>query len=211
MLCSSHRNQLDSPLLRLPGELRNAIYEQVLGNWDFRMVYIKNAYPQLGLYCRRVGESGRWQRLTSALTTLLFVCRQIYAEARYLPFTLNVFGGKTMWCLHKLLDRLNDNQRRRVTNVRLVLSRKNMAWDEKGKLIGSRLVTADDARPVFQGLYGLRRVVIAWAGRTGRINWATLRGSLGTWVKGGMYGALNDGVEVRVVRTRRVEDAATDV
>ena len=207
MLCSSHRNQLDSPLLRLPGELRNAIYEQVLGNWDFRMVYIKNAYPQLGLYCRRAGESGRWQRLTSALATLLFVCRQIYAEARYLLFTLNVFGGKTMWCLHKLLDRLNKDQRQRVANVRLVLSRHNMVWGEKAEVVGPRLVTADDARPVFQGAHGLRRVVVAWTGRT-RTDWATLRESLHACVRSGMYGALKGSVEVRVVRTRSAEDAA---
>ncbi|KAF1832936.1 hypothetical protein BDW02DRAFT_624666, partial [Decorospora gaudefroyi] len=79
------RNQRDSPLLRLPAELRNKIYRFVLGGNHIRP------------YCETV--MGVWEvsfpgwAYSRLQLALLEVCRQVYAETKLLPFSLNRFVG----------------------------------------------------------------------------------------------------------------------
>ncbi|KAF1997456.1 hypothetical protein P154DRAFT_578877 [Amniculicola lignicola CBS 123094] len=80
-ITTTKKNEQDSPLLRLPAEIRNTIYGYVLGGktvtkegWEGRMTD-KDTFE----------ISGR-QSLA-----LLGVCRMIYAETAFLPFTLNDF------------------------------------------------------------------------------------------------------------------------
>lgn len=71
-------NQLNSPLLRLPAELRNLIYHYALGNCTLtlaahhdRLCTYQNDMPAF---------------------PLLAVCTQIHTEAALLPYSLNTFN-----------------------------------------------------------------------------------------------------------------------
>jgi len=93
---SSCENQSQSPLLRLPGELRNIIYRYFLGNVDIRMFYVKGHWPQHTLRYRRTGNSDpRWFKVTARVIALLSVCRQIHAETRCFVFILSEISGQS--------------------------------------------------------------------------------------------------------------------
>jgi hypothetical protein len=89
---STQRNQLTSPLLRLPGELRNKIYATA-----FREEYInvrRDANDRLHFRAATHALPSS-TTITNYLFSRLFatttVCRQIYAETAVLPVRLNVF------------------------------------------------------------------------------------------------------------------------
>ncbi|PVI04525.1 hypothetical protein DM02DRAFT_651474 [Periconia macrospinosa] len=100
-----------SPFLRLPPEIRNRIYEFVLGG---RLLLLsppelRDGYPVNSL-------------------ALLLVCRQIHQETRDLPFTLNRFtvkhpherGVNAYDCRERLLDfamSLSERQRKSVNSL----------------------------------------------------------------------------------------------
>ena len=71
-------NQLNSPLLRLPAELRNLIYHYALGNCT---LIVSTFNHRLCLYQRDIPAF-----------PLLVVCTQIHAEAAILPYSLNTFN-----------------------------------------------------------------------------------------------------------------------
>ncbi|CAI6287124.1 unnamed protein product [Periconia digitata] len=77
----SKNNQLQSPLLRLPPELRNRIYKYALGGKKLR--------PAGFIHRIKYEQNGRVT--PPNFVALLSVCRQIYAEARLYPFLLNTF------------------------------------------------------------------------------------------------------------------------
>jgi hypothetical protein len=103
----TQQNQLDSPILRLPAELRNKIYQYIFGDKVIGL-YVLPKIPRA-----KGSRNGEYQRVTKsnieALSSgrhdnmpqngkpsytfaLVKVCRQIYSEARMLPFHLNTFG-----------------------------------------------------------------------------------------------------------------------
>ncbi|CAN9339028.1 unnamed protein product [Alternaria sp. RS040] len=75
-------NQRNSPLLRLPAELRNRVYEYALGGHE---IWVTTPIPETKtkIYLDRWGDVPAF--------TLLKVCSQIYAEAALLPYSLNTF------------------------------------------------------------------------------------------------------------------------
>ncbi|KAH8733005.1 hypothetical protein GQ44DRAFT_766072 [Phaeosphaeriaceae sp. PMI808] len=78
---TGNRNQRESSLLRLPAEIRNIIYEYVLGGRTYRFkdaLHFKHA---------RLNTNGERHTLG-----LLSVCHQIYSEASLLPYSLNTFS-----------------------------------------------------------------------------------------------------------------------
>jgi len=89
--CSTIRNQQDSPLLRLPGELRNRIYEYALG--DFQ-IFFKDRSVGRGVEVYTTNEEADKRMIRAphfqGLTT---TCRQVHAETKLLPFALNEFTG----------------------------------------------------------------------------------------------------------------------
>ena len=114
---STIENQRSSPLLRLPGELRNQIYEYALSGWQIQMAYSRAIYGQQAVYCRRIGETEDdwtgWIEATQAITALPVTCRQLCAETQLLPFTLdNEFTGKTGLCLQVLMEKLGSRGRK---------------------------------------------------------------------------------------------------
>ncbi|CAN9337104.1 unnamed protein product [Alternaria alternata] len=78
-------NQRNSPLLRLPAELRNRIYEYALGGHKIYMV-IRFSENKEKLWLDRTDRCG-----VVPAFTLLKVCSQINAEAALLPYSLNTF------------------------------------------------------------------------------------------------------------------------
>jgi hypothetical protein len=88
------KHNSNSPLLCLPGELRNQIYEYAFGGHLIEFGH--ESRSRIGVrycYARRFGMSN-WSDLLSQTT----VCRQIYEEMHLLPFALNtvfidMFGG----------------------------------------------------------------------------------------------------------------------
>lgn len=110
-------NQTNSPLLRLPAELRNYIFELVLG---FKTIVIDfNPYrvDDLGIVQRTLkytctayqGRINPFQErspfhpniIPTDLTLLNGVCRQLYYETEILPYKLN------LWAFEKHLKMTN--------------------------------------------------------------------------------------------------------
>jgi hypothetical protein len=78
------RNQKNSPLLRLPGEIRNKIYEYAYGG----MIIKVYGDPEGD----SIHEQGSWTRLSFSLEDLFtstMVCRQIHSEIGLIPLLNN--------------------------------------------------------------------------------------------------------------------------
>ncbi|OAF99119.1 uncharacterized protein CC84DRAFT_1264656 [Paraphaeosphaeria sporulosa] len=88
------QNQLSSPLLQLPGEIRSTIYEYVLGDETFT----------INPAARLLGNSERKKREYLAL---LQVSRQTYVETVLMPFKLNVFHSDCPQTIRNWMDEAN--------------------------------------------------------------------------------------------------------
>lgn len=92
--CSEARNARHAPFLRLPGELRNKIYDYALFseriNWDYSSGTIATELPQ--------------------------VCRQIHREVRSLVFTSCTFR-MTVWDLPDFLKSIGREQWRLIQSL----------------------------------------------------------------------------------------------
>ncbi|KAI4647855.1 hypothetical protein J4E93_004266 [Alternaria ventricosa] len=86
-------NQLNSPLLRLPAELRNLIYHYALGNCTLSLV---PSQKSLRLF----------QRDMPAFP-LLAVCTQIQSEAALLPYILNTWDIANRDTLYLFLEKIH--------------------------------------------------------------------------------------------------------
>ncbi|KAF1835439.1 hypothetical protein BDW02DRAFT_495992 [Decorospora gaudefroyi] len=75
----ARQNQQDSPLLRLPPEIRNRIFGYVLGGKTFHIEYSVNT--------ETITNTTKSEHALSPLA----VCRQVFAETALLPFSLNTF------------------------------------------------------------------------------------------------------------------------
>ncbi|CAI6287152.1 unnamed protein product [Periconia digitata] len=92
------------PLLRLPPEIRNQIYELVLGGNEFCFGKSSDKFP-----------------LPANFLALLLVNRQIWAEARDIPFKSNKFdfreaGRSVLW---HFTDDLSRQQRMWINDIRV--------------------------------------------------------------------------------------------
>ncbi|KAG9188772.1 hypothetical protein G6011_07477 [Alternaria panax] len=96
---ATKRNTAESPLLRLPAELRNEIYKYALG---------RHVYPVPG--------DGR--KNPRALN-LVRVCRQIQQEAAFLPYSLSVLSSRMAIHLEEFVSRLSISQRNAIETIQL--------------------------------------------------------------------------------------------
>ncbi|KAH7086856.1 hypothetical protein FB567DRAFT_526366 [Paraphoma chrysanthemicola] len=80
----TRRNQLESPLLRLPAELRNEICKLVLGNTEIS--FLPWVPLPWGLFIHHYGRY-----YGTYVLSLTQVCRQLHQETQLLPFQLNNF------------------------------------------------------------------------------------------------------------------------
>jgi hypothetical protein len=103
----TQRNQLETPILRLPAELRNKVYQYIFGDKVIALYVTTNRRYAKGSVrgkCQALiksntepHRSARHDNMplngkTSFTFALLKVSRQIHSEARMLPFHLNTFG-----------------------------------------------------------------------------------------------------------------------
>jgi hypothetical protein len=103
MVCSTQHNHNESLLLQHPPELRNHIYSYVFGGqridigcqrWKLDSRYLDRGPGTLigpWLY-PGVSQPSQEGRYAVEVLPFLLVCRQVYSEARLLPFSLNTFG-----------------------------------------------------------------------------------------------------------------------
>ncbi|KAF2751045.1 hypothetical protein M011DRAFT_474518 [Sporormia fimetaria CBS 119925] len=88
-------NQLTSPLLRLPGEIRNQIWRDI-----FSVGTLQANFNTKSTFA--TGPDGKWRGDYTPRLAILVVCRQIYAEARLLAFTLNTIAFNSPGALRTL-------------------------------------------------------------------------------------------------------------
>ncbi|KAJ4345396.1 uncharacterized protein N0V89_011526 [Didymosphaeria variabile] len=117
-------NQVNSPLLQLPGEVRNSIYHYVFANEvlrqtrtgpDWRSPNMK-FLPPLSFHDRQNPRRPRDQR---NWLSLVLVCRQLYVEARILPFQQNAFSITRLRHICPLLRTMHPEQREKITEIQL--------------------------------------------------------------------------------------------
>lgn len=103
----TERNDRDSPLLRLPGELRNHIYEKV--------------FTVINPLCfsRTTRPFKKFHRSVPFDLSLLYVCRKIYHDTALLPFSLNTIQCNSFVVLEQLWSRLSVEQRQAVKLFRM--------------------------------------------------------------------------------------------
>ncbi|KAF9732882.1 hypothetical protein PMIN07_007212 [Paraphaeosphaeria minitans] len=112
------RNSTESPLLRLPGEIRNMIYGYVTGHyniyhtsdgrlmvgpidpWDWRHAFVE--FPSV-----------------PSLLTLTLVCRQTYIESRMHVFANNTFDTKNFFYFRRRVEKLSTEQKHAISTITL--------------------------------------------------------------------------------------------
>jgi hypothetical protein len=109
----SLRNQQQSPLLRLPAELRNKIYGHVLGGFIISFLTARPRHHCLIRFksSRKIAEFKP--------SNLLLVCRQINAEVQLLPSELNEFHYRIPETFKQMLDLLSDKQVNAIEVLRM--------------------------------------------------------------------------------------------
>jgi hypothetical protein len=108
MRCRVKKNQ-DSPLLRLPPEIRNKIWEYSLGSYVFRAFDLGH---------RKEKARVKWVYKPGIGVALLRTCRQIYSEAASMLIPLNTFATSDPRCGSWALKLLPPYQRRQITTIR---------------------------------------------------------------------------------------------
>jgi hypothetical protein len=101
---STERNDRESPLLRLPAETRNQIYESALSNPTY----------EFGLEGRGRASNPNFEPHRLGL---LRTCRRLYHDTRLLPFNLNEFQFDWSLTLRSFHDILTVAQRHAVRRV----------------------------------------------------------------------------------------------
>jgi hypothetical protein len=113
-IASTPRSQFQSPLLRLPGELRNLIYFHLFITEAFKLErhgFNTQNFPYINRH--------RHREPTSHRLALLSVCRQTYAEAALLPFTLSTIEITNIETLEELPFRLTTAQCSAIRSLKL--------------------------------------------------------------------------------------------
>jgi hypothetical protein len=102
---SSQRNQADSPLLRMPGELRNTINDYIL---DHQIVTLTTT-----------GETTFMAADVQNALNLTQVCRQTYAETAKLVLSACTFKFNNSATFATWLARLPDHQRDAISRIEM--------------------------------------------------------------------------------------------
>jgi hypothetical protein len=160
---SSHSNQKHSPLLRLPAELRNAIYQCVFDDCQqIRFVDGRRSF----IVCRNASTKtpAVWRHPWNLLT-LTESCRQLYHETRMLPFENGEFFGYMKRMNLALSEYLTREQINAISRVRLMVDKE----DVLGRPY-SLLVWYDVAGHLAEA-EGLKRIVMAHVGPATLVGW----------------------------------------
>jgi hypothetical protein len=131
------------PFFRLPAELRNVIYEDILGD-------LGNAFRCFG------GLS----YIQHCHIGLLFVNRQIYSETRLLPYSLNPITGGPRFNLQGWLQRRSKEQLHAISKLHFVF---DLPGNEDPRATFENALAKEKflAEPLeFSGLTGLRHILV---------------------------------------------------
>jgi hypothetical protein len=103
--CSTQRNTTESPLLRLPGELRNRIYGYV---FDVDSIRVRESPSDLVTATVVDTTSSASTRVPDYplidMHSLTWTCRLLYNETKLLPYQFNTFD-LPLWALRPILRR----------------------------------------------------------------------------------------------------------
>jgi hypothetical protein len=96
-LCRTIKNGIDSPLLRLPAELRNRIWEQLYGGNVIHVYYRSRGLTNMVcVVCDQQDDPAKTvfccSRHSASAISVPFVCKQYFGEASMTFFASNVFG-----------------------------------------------------------------------------------------------------------------------
>jgi hypothetical protein len=129
---STARNDLASPFLSLPGELRNQIYGYLLTS-DMPLCITRRRSPDnkhrrsRGLALLSGGPPG---------LAIMTVCRKTYQETKLLPFIFNTIQINSLAILERMYTRISLEQRQCVEEFRLVTQVEH--YDNIIKLLSSK-------------------------------------------------------------------------
>ena len=145
---STARNQLQSPLLRLPPEIRNKLYILVLGG---RTCRFKDAIDRGHAILDTKGERH--------VFGLLFVCHQIYSETSLLPYSLNTFSFREFdLSLNPFLDHRRFSHIQAITALELVTYQADRMW--AGPHREADLIKEVEKTKAWERLPHLREIII---------------------------------------------------
>lgn len=154
---STVSNSRDSPLLRLPPELRNRIYELTLGGLRISVdeMYLRfhKRMPRKTSIQSDSSTSVLPRAYSHAICLFPSTCRQIYSETATLLFELNRFYVSTSAELGAFVGNISPTQRDAITEITI--------WSTCLTVTGPRLEVHKKFRDLPQvcaGMTSLRRI-----------------------------------------------------
>ena len=115
---STALNSQKSPLLRLPGELRNQIYEYVIGGSEFYSYKDGPNSLHFRLCAKPYGEPTQESHANwSNLFSLSISCKQLLKETSHLPWSLNIFQVGLGPEFDNFLAQLDDKHKQLIAMV----------------------------------------------------------------------------------------------
>jgi hypothetical protein len=111
------RNQQESPLIRLPRELRDEIYRYAIGGNEITIFHpgpnVRSFIVYAGVYNDRAQTNAKWNELFG----LSLTCRQLNVETKLLPYQLNVWANVLGTEFGDFLSQLKANKQQAITTI----------------------------------------------------------------------------------------------
>ncbi|KAL1603993.1 hypothetical protein SLS60_005585 [Paraconiothyrium brasiliense] len=116
---SAQRNSTQSPLLRLPPEIRNKIWEYAIGGFNIKVFRTRSCehLKELSYYADDLSE-----KLSRPTFHLHKVCRQAYVETAPLIYTLNTFGFYKVSAMDRWIKLRPIGQLQLITSIEVPFS-----------------------------------------------------------------------------------------
>jgi hypothetical protein len=154
----SDNNQLASPFLRLPGEIRNTIYHYAMAGNE---IYAVSRGSKIMCMGRPASQfAWKFEPMTEIMAFHLpLVCRQIRLETgKYFTFKFNTFGSTMPEDFSQLVARFTDDQKARIETVKMNFVRRNNTFSHSTPY----LVTVQPGSPfrILTVLPSLKRLVL---------------------------------------------------
>lgn len=112
----TQQNSLNSPLLRLPAEIRNMIWNYAVGGLKI-MIRDREAFANMSPYER--AKDHQYHAALNPYIQLHKVCKQTHAEVAPLIYTLNTFCCYYLEPFDKWMKNRSSRQMQLVTSVRV--------------------------------------------------------------------------------------------
>jgi hypothetical protein len=118
---SESRNRRNSPLLRLPGELRNRVYEYAMSGVTISVFPAPKPWSPAQLHAHVADTATALTAMSSPSDTISLtrVCRQIHVETRLLPFRAFTFHINSDGSFSKFVDSLLPIQRDAISTIEM--------------------------------------------------------------------------------------------